>query len=227
MIYAIIIALLLAALMRHVCYSAESFSAVAGYTPSMGPNIPLTIYAAPWKNTIGSADPPVAIFAAGNGHGSTPYGAANMAALTAAGNLWSWGYTCLRPVAPDNQPLPGLSWSSGGVRKVCLHSYMNNAVGVILLKNGEIYYNGISKGQASAHYRSASGTTADTGGNWVRSYLHRRDIVDITMTGDTYNPNVQVLTSTGEVYISGFNSYGQLGVGDTQEGRVVFTRAQF
>jgi hypothetical protein len=55
----------------------------------------------------------------------------------------------------------------------------------------------------------------------------RRDIVDITLTGDLYNPNVQVLTSTGEVYISGFNTFGQLGVGDTQEGRVAFVRAQF
>ena len=197
-----------------------------GYTSSMGSNMPLTTYAALWKNTTDPADPPVAIFASGNGHGGS-YGAANMALITAAGNLWSWGYTCLRPVAVATQPFPGLSWSAGGVRKVCLYSYMNNAVGVILLKNGEIYYNGISKGQASTHYRSASGTTADTGGNWVRSYLHRRDIVDITITGDAYNPNVQVLTSTGEVYISGWNSHGQLGVGDTQEGRVVFTRAQF
>ena len=197
----------------------------SGYAGSLGPALQTT-YAARWTSPITAADPPVAIFASGNGQGGS-YGAANMAALTAAGNLWSWGYTCLRPVAENTQPTPGLSWSAGGIRKVCLYSYMNNAVGVILLSNGTIYYNGISVGNASAHYRSASGTTANTGGNWVRSYLHRRDIVDITLTGDIHNPNVQVLTSTGEVYISGWNAYGQLGVGDTKDGRLTFVRALF
>jgi alpha-tubulin suppressor-like RCC1 family protein len=147
-----------------------------------------------------------------NGSGTTGL----VAALTAAG-LYMWGYN-------DAQILPGniqynsptLVWdtSRGTIVKCCMHHHNNNTGGImILLSDGRIYYSGSNATCSSSIV--GLGNTGPTNGTWMQSIFHRRDIVDVTFSGEFNNVNVQILTATGEVYSCGCNNYGQLGNGGT------------
>ena len=188
--------------------------------------------------TLPFANPILSLTATGsrlNGWGTT----GSAFALTSAG-LYAWGFnrsgytimsgtTATTTTLQLNSPTliwPMLNGPTGTIQKVIAHAAqvdVNNPdyCGIaVLLTDGRIYYTGINTfGCGGIGNQSVTNT-------WQRSMLHRRDIVDITFTGDLNNANLNVLTSTGEVYMAGLNIQGQCGNG-TISNRGVFGKTIF
>ena len=187
--------------------------------------------------TLPFANPILSLTATGtrlNGWGST----GSAFALTSAG-LYAWGfnrtaYTIMSGTTTTtsnqlNSPTliwPMLNGPTGTIKKVLSHAMGYDAnnpdhCGVaVLLTDGRIYYMGVNVNGCGAIGNQSSTTT------WQQSMLHRRDIVDITFTGDFNNATLNVLTSTGEVYMAGRNNSGECGNG-TLSNRGVFGKAIF
>ena len=156
-------------------------------------------------------------------------------ALTSAG-LYAWGYTeSFWTIASGSTTTttkllltPTLIWPilngpTGTIKKVIATS--SSSPGsytcvAVLLTDGRIYYLGQNQNGIGG-----SGSTSITA-TWQQSLLHRRDIVDIMYMGDVNGQNLNVLTSTGEVYVSGVNSGGQHGIGSTMT-RPNFSKMMF
>ena len=158
--------------------------------------------------------PIISISGAGNtlnGGGSTGF----FVALTNAG-LYTWGYnagnfTRNSPDGGNTHSTPQLYWPptnglAGTIKKVLCHFSNNNTGGIaILLTDGRIYYNG-------ANPNNVGGLPmGGTGGWWLQTFLFRRDVVDITFTGDQSNQNMAILLSNGELYATGWNGNSQVG----------------
>ena len=178
-------------------------------------------------------NPIISLVAAGNTISSGSVGSAF--ALTSAG-LYAWGYnvnswtvasgaTTTTTVQLNTPTLiwPILNGPTGTIKTVIAtaNSAVANAVMVVvLLTDGRLYFLGNNR-----VYIGAFNSTANTS-TWKLSYLHRRDIVDIAFTGPPNEQNLNVLTSTGEVYMSGYNAWGQTGSGNTTS-RQTFSKMLF
>ena len=200
-----------------VKWYAAGFGASYGYGNG---GISQSQYAVPGLSPFAPSDPPVSILAAGNAAGATGATGASMGAITASGNLWAWGNNTILPAAVS--PTPVLSWPSGGIKKACMHSYNDSGMCAILLADGTVYYNG-----GNPNYVGGIGATGSTNGQWALAYIRQKDIIDIMFVGDTNNPNLCALTSAGDVYIAGWNTYGQLGNGTIGGTYTSFAKIQF
>ena len=198
---------------------AAGFGASYGYGNG---SITQSSYAVPGVSPFAPSDPPVALLASGNAAGAAGPTGASVGAITAAGNLWAWGNNTILPAPATMTATPTLSWPGGGIVKACMYSYNNSGMCAVLLTNGTIYYNG-----GNPNYVGGIGAAGSTNGQWAMAYIHQTDIVDLAFVGDTNNPNLCALTSAGDVYIAGWNAYGQLGNGSIGGTYTNFTRIQF
>jgi alpha-tubulin suppressor-like RCC1 family protein len=169
-------------------------------------------------------------------------------ALTESGNLYWWGYSTLQFttisnnttifVNVPNKYIATIIWSSRGFpygpnpeiaaneqdgskiyKYIVKGSNTTNRSITILLKNGNVHNIGL--GNVNGNGTIANNTV------WVKSLFHRKDFIDLCCSAELNSPTNLYLTSTGDVYSTGNNLYGNFGasiMGDNNymPGKMIF-----
>jgi hypothetical protein len=106
---------------------------------------------------------------------------------------------------------PAVSWGDIAANYI-VYGASGGAGSILLLPDGRI----LSAGIGSA--RDIAASSESVTGGWIHTVFSRADVIGISIGGTLGFGNMQILTATGEVYITGGDTYGETGTGMTAPG---------